>query len=101
MNRRQRTYLGFRLGAAVLFLLAVSVVPPGVPAGLMVMAAGLIAVLSCVGANAGAAGEQAGAREQNRWFDSVRAPQGEWPPYDAPVEPAPGPQATPGRSAAS
>lgn len=98
MSRRQRTYLGIRLGAAVLFLLAVSVVPPGVPAGLMVMAAGLIAVLSCVGVNAGAAGEQAGAREQNRWFDSVRAPQGEWPPYAEAEEPR---RATPMPPAAS
>lgn len=98
MSRRQRAYLGIRLGAAVLFLVAVSVVPPGVPAGLMVMAAGLVAVLSCVGVNAGAVGEQAGAREQNRWFDSVRAPQGEWPPYAEAEEP---PRATPGPSAAS
>ena len=105
MSRRQQVYLGIRIGAAVTFLLAVSVLPPGLPAGLLVMAAGLAAVLSCVGVNAGAAGEQAGARAQNRFFDSVRAPQGEWPPYDPATvvegEVVRPPRATPGPSAAS
>ena len=102
MSRRQATYLGIRAAAAVTFVLAATVLPPGVPAGLLVMAAGLAAVLSCIGVNAGAAGERAGARPQDRWFDSVRAPQGQWPPYEpGPDAPAPAPRATSGPSAAS
>jgi hypothetical protein len=81
MHRRQVTYLLIRLAAAVVFVVAATLLPRGVPAGLLIIAAGLAAVLSCVGVNAGARGEQAGAREQNRWFDSLRAPQGDWPPY--------------------
>ena len=45
------------------------------------MGAGIVAVLTCVGVNAGSTGEQLGARAQDRWFDSLRAPQGDWPPY--------------------
>ena len=90
MTRRQGTYLAIRLAAAVVFLLAATVLPRGLPAGLLILAAGLAAVLSCVGTNAGGPGEQWGARPQDRWFDSVRAPQGEWPPYEEPA-PAPAP----------
>jgi hypothetical protein len=82
MSRRRGTYLAIRLAAAVV-LLAATVMPRGVPAGLLTMAAGVAAVLSCVGVNAGGPGEQWGARPQDRWFDSLRAPQGDWPPYDA------------------
>lgn len=85
MSRRQATYLLIRLAAAVVFLVAATLLPRGVPAGLLIMAAGITAVLSCVGINAGGPGEQAGARPQDRWFDSLRAPQGEWPPYEAPA----------------
>ena len=84
MHRREVTYLLIRLAAAVVFVLAATVLPRGLPAGLLILAAGIAAVLSCVGVNAGARGEQAGAAAQNRWFDSVRAPQGEWPPYEVP-----------------
>lgn len=93
MQRRQRTYLAIRLAAALVFVLAATVLPRGVPAGLLIMAAGIAAVLSCVGINAGGPGEQSGARPQERWFDSVRAPQGDWPPYEPPVLP-PAPEAT-------
>ena len=88
MSRRQGTYLAIRLGAALVFVLAATVMPRGLPAGLLIMAAGLAAVLSCIGINAGGPGEQAGARPQQRWLDSLRAPQGDWPPYEAPA-PAP------------
>lgn len=71
-----------RAVAVVVFLVAATLVPRGVPAGLMVMAAGIAAVLSSLWTNAGGPGEQAGARPQDRWFDAVRAPQGQWPPYD-------------------
>ena len=78
-----RVYLVVRLLAVVAFVLGVTVLPRGVPAGLVVMAAGIAALLSAVWSNAGARGERAGAREQDRWFDSVMPPQGDWPPYDA------------------
>lgn len=93
MTRRQGTYLVIRLAAALVFLLAATVLPRGVPAGLLVLAAGVAAVLSCIGVNAGGPGEQAGARPQERWLASLRAPQGEWPPYEGPA-PAPGSDAT-------
>ena len=89
MDRRKAAYLTIRAVAALVFVLAATVVPRGVPAGLLIIAAGITAVLTCVGANAGGPGEQAGARPQDRWFDSVRAPQGDWPPYEgAPVQEA-------------
>jgi hypothetical protein len=78
-----RVYLVVRLLAVVAFVLGVTVLPHGVPAGLVVMGAGVAALLSAVWSNAGARGERAGARVQDRWFDSVMPPQGEWPPYDA------------------
>lgn len=83
LDARQKTYLAVRLGAAAVFLLAATVLPRGLPAGLLVMAAGLAAVLACIGVNAGGPGEQAGTGPQERWLDSVRAPQGDWPPYVA------------------
>jgi hypothetical protein len=79
---RKRTYLVVRLVAVVAFLLGVTVLPHGVPAALVVMGAGLAAVMSSLWTNAGGPGEVAGAREQNRWFDSVTPPQGDWPPYE-------------------
>lgn len=79
--RRQTTYLSLRAGAGVLFLVASVVMPRGVPAALCVMAAGLIAVLSCFGITAGGPGERAGSVPQDRWLDGVRAPQGDWPPF--------------------
>ncbi len=80
--RRQQTYLALRGGAATLFLVSSVALPKGVIAGLCVMAAGIIAVLSCIGITAGGPGEQAGAVAQDRFLDGVRAPQGDWPPYD-------------------
>lgn len=83
LDARQKTYFAVRGVAAVAFLLAAVVLPRGVPAGLLAMAAGLVAVMTCFGTNAGGPGERAGALPQDRWFDSVRAPQGDWPPYVA------------------
>ncbi len=79
---RQSTYLGVRLMAFVAFVLAATVLPPGIPAALVVVAAGLAAVMTCFGTNAGGPGERAGARPQDRYFDSLMPPQGDWPPYD-------------------
>jgi hypothetical protein len=83
LDARQKTYLAVRGAAALAFLLSVAVLPRGVPAGMLAMAAGLVAVLTCFGTNAGGPGERAGSAPQDRWFDSIRAPQGEWPPYSA------------------
>ena len=77
-----RVYLLVRLAAVVVFLLAAVVLPHGVPAALLAVAAGVVAVFSSLWSNAGGPGERAGAREQNRFFDSVMPPQGEWPPYE-------------------
>ena len=78
---RLRVYLVVRLLAVVAFVLGALVLPHGVPAGLLVMAAGVAALLSALWSNAGGPGERAGSREQDRWFDSVTPPQGDWPPY--------------------
>jgi hypothetical protein len=83
LDARQKTYFLVRGAAALVFLLAAVVLPRGVPAGVLAMAAGLVAVMTCFGTNAGGPGERAGARPQDRWFESVRAPQGDWPPYVA------------------
>ena len=94
MSRRHALYFAVRGGAAVLFVLAATVLPRGVPAGMVIMLAGVIGVGSCLFANAGSPGEQAGARPQDRWFDSLRAPQGYWPPYEQPPAVAVSPEAT-------
>lgn len=82
LDGRQKAYLGFRGGAALVFLLASVALPHGVLAGLLAMAAGVVAVLACIGVNAGGPGERAGAAREDVWFRTVRAPQGDWPPYD-------------------
>lgn len=94
MTRRHVLYFAIRGGCAVVFVLAATVLPRGVPAALVIVAAGVVGVGSCLFANAGSPGEQAGARAQDRWFDSVRAPQGEWPPYDPSTATAPSPAAS-------
>ena len=93
MTRRQATYLTVRITAAVVFILAATVLPRGVPAALVIMAAGVAAVASCLFTNAWGPGARAGARAPDRWFDSVQPPQGDWPPYDPDETPRPG-QAT-------
>ena len=82
LDARQKTYFTLRGGAALVFVLAALVLPRGVPAGLLAVAAGLVAVLACIGVNAGGPGERAGSRPQQRAYERVRAPQGLWPPYD-------------------
>lgn len=76
-------YLGVRGGAAALFVASATVVPRGTAAGLLAMLAGVIAVLSCIGVNAGGPGERAGAVAGARAMDEHRAPQGDWPPFPA------------------
>lgn len=79
---RKSTYLVVRLAAFAVFIGAATLLPPGVPAALLVVGAGIAAVVSSLWANAGGPGERAGARPQDRWFDSVTPPQGDWPPYE-------------------
>lgn len=92
MSRRHTTYFVLRAAALVAFVLAATVLPRGIPAALVILVAGLVAVATSLGTNAGGPGERAGARPQDRYFDSLRAPQGTWPPYD---QDDGGPEATP------
>lgn len=80
-----RVYLLVRVLAAVAFVLGAVVLPRGIPAALLVVVGGVVAVGSSLWTNAGGPGERSGAREQNRWFDSVTPPQGDWPPYEPPL----------------
>ena len=87
---RVRVYLVVRLLAVLAFLVGAALLPPGVPAALLVVTAGLVAVGSSMWSNAGGPGERAGSRAQDRWFDSVMPPQGDWPPYaPGPADPPP------------
>lgn len=79
---RQTAYLAIRGGAALLFLLSAVAMPRGVVSALLVMAAGIIAVFTCIGVNAGGPGERAGAAAEDRLYRSARPPQGDWPPFD-------------------
>ena len=79
---RQVAYLALRGLAAAGVVVSATLVPPGLPAALLCVASGLLAVLTCVGVNAGATGERAGARAQARAFERIRPPQGAWPPYE-------------------
>jgi hypothetical protein len=83
MTRRHGIYFAVRGAAALLFVLAATVLPRGVPAGMLILLAGVVGLGSCLFANAGSPGEQAGARPQDRWFNSLRPPQGDWPPYES------------------
>jgi hypothetical protein len=78
---RQAAYIAFRGGAAVLFLLSITVIPRGAPAIIACVVAGAGGILSCIGVNAGGPGEQAGARLEQVQLDRTRAPQGDWPPF--------------------
>ncbi len=81
LTRREVTYFVLRGAAAAGVVLSATVAPRGLPAALLCVGCGLLAVLTCVGVNAGGPGEQAGTAPQQRAYDRVRAPQGEWPPY--------------------
>lgn len=82
VRRRKVTYFSLRAGATLTFLLSAFVLPRGALAGVLCLGAGLVAVLAGIGANAGGPGEQAGARRQMDHYEKVRAPQGDWPPFD-------------------
>jgi hypothetical protein len=82
MGCRQLTYFSLRAVALVAFLLSVFVMPSGGAAAAVCIAAGLVAVLSGIGVNAGGPGERAGAHVQGELYERVRPPQGDWPPFD-------------------
>lgn len=81
MNRRHTAYFAFRGSSAGIFLLSATVLR-GTPAVIGCVVAGMGGILTCIGVNAGGPGEQAGARRQMDHYNEVRAPQGDWPPYD-------------------
>jgi hypothetical protein len=78
---RQKSYLLLRGSGAFLFIFASTVLPRGVPAAIVAMTGGVIALLTCIGVNAGGPGEQAGAHLEHMNLEKVRPPQGDWPPY--------------------
>ena len=82
-NRRKVAYLVLRGGAALTFVLSALLLHRGAVAGLICIGAGVVAVLTSIGVNAGGPGELAGAKAQERAFERIRPPQGEWPPFAA------------------
>jgi hypothetical protein len=81
MISRQQGYFAFRGAAATLFIVSATVLPHGAPAVIGTMVAGLGGLLSCIGANAGGAGEQQGAAAEQVAYERVRPPQGDRPPF--------------------
>lgn len=82
MTPRQKAYFVFRGSSAGLFLLSATVLPRGAPAVIGALVAGMGGLLTCFAVNAGGPGERAGARVEQVRYDTVRAPQGDWPPFD-------------------
>lgn len=82
MDRRHLAYFAFRGSSAGIFLLSATLLT-GTPAVIGCIVAGMGGLLTCIGVNAGGPGERAGSRREQVQFDRDRAPQGEWPPYDA------------------
>ena len=88
-SARQKGYLAVRGGAALVFVGAATLLPRGTAAGLVCLVAGVVGALTCVGTNAGASGEQAGAWAEQQRVARFRAPQGDWPPYPEDERPPP------------
>lgn len=82
LRRRKVTYFSLRAGALVAFVSSVTWMPSGAGAAAVCMGAGAVAVLAGIGVNAGGPGERAGARRQMDHYESIRPPQGDWPPFD-------------------
>jgi uncharacterized membrane protein SpoIIM required for sporulation len=81
MTGREKAYFAFRGASALVFLLAITVIPHGAPAVIACIVAGAGGILSCIGVNAGGPGERAGQRVEQGLYDRTRAPQGDWPPF--------------------
>lgn len=82
MDHRQAAYFTLRGGTLALFLLSATVLH-GPPAVVCCVTAGVGGLLTCIGVNAGGPGERSGARREQDRYERVRAPQGDWPPYDS------------------
>ncbi|HEU0102080.1 MAG TPA: hypothetical protein VFR07_07130 [Mycobacteriales bacterium] len=82
LTRRETAYFSLRGLAALGVVVSATVLPHGLPAAVLCIACGALAVLTCVGVMAGGPGEQSGSAPFQRAYDRVRAPQGDWPPYD-------------------
>ena len=82
LHRREIAYFVLRGLAAVGVVVSATVLPHGLPAALVCIGSGVLAVLTCVGVNAGGPGEQSGSAPFERAYDRIRPPQGDWPPYD-------------------
>lgn len=82
LSQREIAYFTLRGLAALGVVLSMTVLPRGLPAALICVVSGVLAVLTCIGVNAGGPGEQSGSAPFQRAYDRVRPPQGEWPPYD-------------------
>ena len=78
---RQATYVALRGSAALGVVGSATLMPTGGAAGLICLGSGLLAIFTCIGVNAGAPGEQAGADAQGRALARIMPPQGDWPPY--------------------
>ena len=82
VRRRKVVYFSLRGGALMAFVTSVTLMPPGGAAAAVCIGAGAVAVLAGIGVNAGGPGERAGARRQMDYHESIRPPQGDWPPFD-------------------
>lgn len=83
VNGRQKAYLALRGTALGAFVASGTIMPSGIGAAVVAIAAGVVGVGTCIGVNAGGPGERAGARLEGQQLRRVQAPQGDWPPYDA------------------
>ena len=82
VRRRKVVYFSLRAGALTAFVTSATVMPRGGAAAAVCIGAGAVAVLAGIGVNAGGPGEQAGSRRQLDYYESIRPPQGDWPPFD-------------------
>ena len=82
LSRRELAYFTLRGLAALGVVLSMTVLPRGLPAALLCVVSGVLAILTCIGVNAGGPGEQSGSAPFDRAYARIRPPQGDWPPYD-------------------
>ena len=82
LERREKVYYSLRGGAAAAFVTSAVVLPRGTGAALLCLASGVVAVLTCIGTNAGGPGERAGAHGEALRREAARPPSGDWPPFD-------------------
>ena len=88
-RRLHAVYVCVRIAALLGFLGAALVLPPGPWAGVVVLVCGVAGIAACIGTTAGGRGEHASALAEQRRYERLRAPQGDWPPYADPELPRP------------